>query len=275
MSEGAASPIRVVITGVAGRMGSTLARMVHEAKGMSLVGATEHRGSPAVGGDAGVAARIGRLGIDVAGDLGAALSSGSPNVVIDFTSAEASVEHARICAERGVALVVGSTGFTAETKAALARHAQRVPMVVSPNMSIGMNLVIRAAAELAQRLGEGFDVEIVEAHHRMKKDAPSGTALRMAEEIARATRRGSDDLRMARQGQVGARPAREIGIQAVRGGDVVGDHTVYFLGDGERVELTHRASSRDQFARGALRAARWIVGRAPGQYDMDDVLGVK
>jgi 4-hydroxy-tetrahydrodipicolinate reductase len=256
-------------------MGSTLARMVHEARGMALVGATEQPGSPAVGGDAGLVARIGRVGANVADDLGAALSSGSPNVVIDFTSAKASVEHARVCAERGVALVVGSTGFTAESKASLARYARSVPMVVSPNMSIGMNLVMRVAAELARRLGEGFDVEIVEAHHRMKKDAPSGTALRLAEEIARAIGRGSDDFRMVRQGQVGERPAREIGIQAVRGGDVVGDHTVYFLGDGERVELTHRATSREQFARGALRAARWLVGRAPGQYDMEDVLGVK
>jgi 4-hydroxy-tetrahydrodipicolinate reductase len=275
VSGAADSPIRVVVTGIAGRMGSTLARMVHEAKGMALVGATEQRGSPVVGGDAGSAAGLGRLGVNVAEDLGAALSSGSPNVVIDFTSAAASVEHARICADRGVALVVGSTGFTPESKAALARHARSVPIVVSPNMSIGMNLVIRAAAELAQRLGEGFDVEIVEAHHRLKKDAPSGTALRLAEEIARATGRGSEDFRMARQGQVGERTPREIGIQAVRGGDVVGDHTVYFLGHGERVELAHRANSRDQFARGALRAARWIVGRAPGQYDMEDVLGLK
>jgi 4-hydroxy-tetrahydrodipicolinate reductase len=275
VSGAADSPIRVVVTGIAGRMGRTVARMVHEAKGMALVGATEQRGSPVVGGDVGSSAGLGRLGVNVAEDLGAALSSGSPNVVIDFTSAAASVDHARICADRGVALVVGSTGLTPESRAALARHARSVPIVVSPNMSIGMNLVIRAAAELAQRLGDGFDVEIVEAHHRLKKDAPSGTALRLAEEIARATGRGSEDFRMARQGQVGERTPREIGIQAVRGGDVVGDHTVYFLGHGERVELTHRANSRDQFARGALRAARWIVGRAPGQYDMEDVLGLK
>jgi 4-hydroxy-tetrahydrodipicolinate reductase len=273
VSAAAEAPVRVVVTGVAGRMGSTLARMVQQAEGMALVGATEQKGSAAVGKDTGEAVRLGRVGVSVTDDLRAALSTGLPNVVIDFTSAEASIEHARVCAERGVGLVVGSTGFTAESQEALARHARRVPMVVSPNMSVGVNVVIQVAAELARRLGEGFDVEIVEAHHRMKKDAPSGTALRLADEIARAIGRGSGDFRMARQGQVGERPVREIGLQAVRGGDVVGEHTVFFLGEGERVELTHRATSRDQFARGALRAARWIVGRPPGLYDMRDVLG--
>jgi 4-hydroxy-tetrahydrodipicolinate reductase len=253
-------------------MGGTVARMVQQTAGMALVGATEQKGAPAVGRDAGEVAGIGRVGVNVADDLRTALS-GSANVVIDFTSAEASLEHARICAERGVALVVGSTGFGAEAREALTRYARSVPMVASPNMSVGVNVVLEVAAELARRLGAGFDVEIVEAHHRMKKDAPSGTALRLAEVIARALGRGSADFRMARQGQVGARPAREIGLQAVRGGDVVGDHTVFFLGEGERVELTHRATSREQFARGALRAAAWIVGRPPGLYEMRDVLG--
>ena len=274
MSGAAEAAVRVVVTGVAGRMGSTVARMVQQADGMALVGAIEQKGAPAVGRDAGEVAGIGRVGVNVADDLRAALSV-SANVVIDFTSAEASLEHARICAERGVPLVIGSTGFGAEAREVLARHARSVPMVVSPNMSVGVNVIMEVAAELACRLGDGYDVEIVESHHRMKKDAPSGTALRLAEVIARALGRGSADFRTARQGQIGARPPREIGLQALRGGDVVGDHTVFFFGEGERVELTHRATSRDQFARGALRAAAWIVGRPPGLYEMRDVLGLE
>jgi 4-hydroxy-tetrahydrodipicolinate reductase len=149
----------------------------------------------------------------------------------------------------------------------------RTAVVSSPNMSVGVNLVIEVAALLAQRLGEEFDVEVLETHHRHKKDAPSGTAMRLAEELACALGRGPDDIRAARVGQVGERPRREIGVQSLRGGDVVGEHTVFFLGDGERVELTHRASSRQHFARGALRAARWVLGRPAGLYGMGDVLG--
>ncbi len=268
-------PVRVVITGVSGRMGSTLVRMVHEEESFALVGATERRGSPNVGTDAGVTARLGPIGLNVSDDLASTIAAGKPHVVIDFTSAEASVENARICAEKGVALVVGSTGFSPEARAEVILVSRKIPVVMSPNMSVGVNLVIRMAAELAKVLGEGFDIEILEAHHRNKKDAPSGTALRLAEDVARAIGRNSSDFRMAREGQVGERPQREIGIQTIRGGDVVGEHTVLFLGDGERVELTHRATSRDQFGRGALRAARWVAGRVPGQYDMNDVLGLR
>ena len=259
--------VRVVITGVSGRMGGTLVRMVQEEKHLLLVGVTERKGSPRVGTDAG--------GLTITDDLGAAIADGKPQVVIDFTSAEATVEHARICAEKGVALVAGSTGFSAEARAEVILASRKIPVVMAPNMSVGVNLVIRMAAELAKVLGDGFDIEIVETHHRNKKDAPSGTALRLAEDVARAIGRNPSDFRMAREGQVGERPQREIGIQTVRGGDVVGEHTVMFLGDGERVELTHRATSRDQFARGALRAARWVAGRVPGQYDMNDVLGLR
>jgi 4-hydroxy-tetrahydrodipicolinate reductase len=265
--------IRTVITGVTGRMGGTLLRLVRDSKDLALVGATARPGSAAVGQDAGQAARLGTLGVTVGDDLGRVLESSKAQVVIDFTGAEASVAHARQCAGRGVAMVIGSTGFTPESRAEVAASAKSIPVVLAPNTSVGVNVVIRMAAELARVLGEGYDVEVLEAHHRMKKDAPSGTALKLAEVLASALGRGQEDLTFARHGQIGARPKQEIGVQTLRGGDVVGEHTVYFFGEGERIELTHRATNRDQFGLGALRAARWVTGRAPGLYDMADVLG--
>src|SRR5215218_5478482 len=246
--------IRTVITGVTGRMGSTLVRLVKESQGFELVGACDRKGAGLPLLDAGLAARLGPLAAPLSDDLGKVLEGARPNVVIDFTSPEASVAHARACAAARVALVVGSTGFSASQRAELAQLARTIPMVVAPNMSVG--------------------VEVLEAHHRMKKDAPSGTALKLADALAKALEREPGDLRYERNGQIGARPAREIGVQTLRGGDVVGEHTVFFYGDGERVELTHRATSRDQFAKGALRAAGWVSGRAPGLYDMADVLGL-
>jgi len=261
------SAVRVVVAGVAGRMGATLARLISRSQGLRVCGGTERPGSPLVGKDGG--------GFTVVEDLGQAIRSGQGQVVIDFTSPEAAAGHARACADAGAALVIGTTGLGPEAKEALQAAAKKVPVVQSPNMSVGVNVMFKVAAELARVLGPSFDVEIVEAHHRMKKDAPSGTALKLAEEVAGALGRGPSDLRFARHGQVGERPRAEIGIQALRGGDVVGEHTVFFFGDGERLELTHRASSRDQFAQGALRAAAWVAGRAPGLYDMADVLGLK
>ena len=267
--------VRTVITGVSGRMGATLARLVRDSGGAhALAGATERPGSPLVGRDAGEAAGLGPLGVPVSGDLAALLARGGADVVVDFTSPEATAAHARLCAAARVPLVVGTTGLEGAHREALAAAARVVAVVAAPNMSVGVNVVLRAAAQLAQLLGEGYDVEVVEAHHRMKKDAPSGTALRLAEDVAAALGRTREDLVLAREGQVGARTPREIGVQSLRGGDVVGEHTVFFFGDGERVELTHRATSRDQFASGALRAARWAAGRAPGLYDMADVLGL-
>ncbi len=267
--------IRTVITGVTGRMGSTLVRMVRAEPGMTVVGGTERKGHAAVGLDVGLAVRLGALEVPVVADLAEAIEAGKPEVVIDFTSAEGSSEHARLCAEHGVALVVGSTGFNPATKAEVTRAAAKVPVVMSPNMSVGVNLVIQVAAELAKVLGDAYDVEILETHHRLKKDAPSGTALRLGEEIAHAMGRTPSDFRFERHGAIGERGAKEIGLQTLRGGDVVGEHTVFFFGEGERVELTHRATSRDQFAKGALRAAKWAVGRVPGLYDMMDVLGLR
>jgi 4-hydroxy-tetrahydrodipicolinate reductase len=267
--------LRTVITGVSGRMGSTLLQLARSTPGFTVVGATARPGSGGVGQDAALAARLGEpFGVKVVDDLGKALEAGA-QVVIDFTSAEASVEHARLCALKGVPMVIGSTGFSPETRAQVAAATVAMPVVLAPNTSVGVNVVIQMAADLARVLGEGFDVEVLEAHHNKKKDSPSGTALRLAEVLAQAKGRTSEDLIFSRRGWVGARSPGEIGIQALRGGDVVGEHTVFFFGEGERVELTHRATSRDQFAKGALRAANWVVGQRPGLYDMADVLGLK
>ena len=265
--------IRVVVTGVSGRMGGHILRGAREA-GFALVGATERPGV-AAGLDAGTAAGLPPLGVTVSSDLREALRGGA-EVVVDFTSFEASAAHAEVCAAARVALVVGSTGFTKEARARVEAAARQVPIVLSPNMSVGVNVLFELVRQAAKALGDSYDVEIVEMHHKKKKDAPSGTAMRLAEVAVEALGRDPvRDLAFARHGLVGERPPREIGVQTLRGGDVVGEHTVYFAGEGERLELTHRATSRDQFARGALRAARWVVGRPPGLYDMADVLGLR
>jgi 4-hydroxy-tetrahydrodipicolinate reductase len=265
--------VNVVVTGAAGRMGTQIVRLVRGAEGMSLSGAVERPGA-AVGADAGVLAGLTPLGVPVVEDLGKALAGAS--VVVDFTSHEVSARHAGICAERGVPIVIGSTGFTAETKGRVGEAARGIPVVLSPNMSVGVNVLFELVREAARILGDAYDVEVVELHHKLKKDAPSGTAVRLAEVAAGALGRDpARDLAYARHGMIGERPAREIGVQTLRGGDVVGEHTVFFCGQGERLELTHRASSREQFARGAIRAARWVVGRSPGLYDMGDVLGLR
>lgn len=256
---------RIVVTGIGGRMGQELAAAVESTEGARLVAGTIR-----VGGNA--AGLSDHLALPVDAGLEPALDRGA-DVVIDFTAPEASVEHARICAARGVALVVGTTGLTPEQRAAVVGAAGQIPLLLAPNMSVGVNLLFRLATQAAQVLGEGYDVEIVEAHHRHKKDAPSGTALRLAEVVADALGRDLGQVaNYGRQGMIGARPQQEIGIQTVRGGDVVGEHTLLFLGEGERIELTHRASSRDAFSRGAVRAALWLAGRRPGLYGMDDVL---
>jgi 4-hydroxy-tetrahydrodipicolinate reductase len=198
------------------------------------------------------------------------------DVLIDFTLPEASLDHIRECAEHGKPAVVGSTGFSKEQLAEIGKYAQKIPCVVSPNMSIGVNLCFKILEEIAKTIGEDYDMEIVEAHHRMKKDAPSGTAMKMAQVIAHAVNRNLDQVGVyARKGMIGERSKKEIGIQTLRAGDIVGEHTVMFAGKGERIELTHRAHSRDTFAAGAVRAAKWVVGKKPGLYDMQDVLGLK
>jgi 4-hydroxy-tetrahydrodipicolinate reductase len=269
-----ATSCAVVVTGVAGRMGREIARLVRAAPGMTLHGAVEQAG-PVVGQDAGVVAGLGGpIGLPVKGALAEVLPGAA--VVIDFTTAEASAAHARLCAGQGVALVIGSTAFTPEARAAVEAAARRVPVVLSPNMSVGVNVLFELVRQAARTLGGGYDVEIVELHHKHKRDAPSGTAVRLGEVAAEALgRRPEEALLYARHGITGERPPWQIGLQTLRGGDAVGEHTVLFCGEGERLELTHRATSRTQFAAGAVRAAAWLAGKAPGLYDMADVLGLR
>jgi 4-hydroxy-tetrahydrodipicolinate reductase len=265
--------IKVVVTGAAGRMGTQIVRVVGATDGMALSGAVERPGA-AVGQDAGALAGLGAIGVAVQDDLAKALAGA--DVVVDFTSHEASARHAEACAERGVALVIGSTGFTPEAKARVAAAARKIPIVLSPNMSVGVNVLFELVRQAAKVLGDGYDVEIVEIHHKKKRDAPSGTAVRLGEVAAEALGRDPQDaLAYTRHGIMGERPPWQIGVQTLRGGDVVGEHTVYFCGEGERLELTHRATSREQFARGAVRAAAWVAGKPAGLYDMGDVLGLR
>jgi 4-hydroxy-tetrahydrodipicolinate reductase len=266
--------IRAVVTGAAGRMGSQIVRAVRDAEEFELVGATERPGTAAIGLDAGLTAGLGMLEVPVVDSLDKALrQAGKVDVVIDFTTTEASLRHATVCLEHHTALVVGSTGFTPEAREKMAAAAQQIPLVMAPNMSIGVNLLIRVAGEIAEVLGPSFDVEIIELHHRHKIDAPSGTALRLAEVVAeKLGRNPATDVAYSRKGTIGERPHGQIGVQALRGGDVVGEHTVMFIGEGERLELTHRAAAREQFANGAVRAARFLHGKPPGLYTMADVL---
>jgi 4-hydroxy-tetrahydrodipicolinate reductase len=267
--------VRVVVCGAAGRMGGCVLRTVRSTDGMELVGATERPDAPEVGRDAGAVAGMPPAGVTVSGSLEAALERAA-DVVIDFTAPAASLRHAQVCAARKVTLIIGTTGLSAPARTEIARLAREVPIVLAPNMSVGVNVLFRLVEQAARALGPSYDVEIIETHHRAKKDAPSGTALRLAEVAAEALQvEGRTALVFERHGETGARRAGTIGVQALRGGDVVGDHTVYFLADGERLELTHRATSRENFARGAVRAARWVMGKPPALYDMQDVLGFK
>jgi 4-hydroxy-tetrahydrodipicolinate reductase len=264
--------MNIAILGAAGRMGCAIARIVAQTPGARVSAAVEHAASPHLGQDIGQVAGIPTTGVAISSDLPPA---GAADVWIDFSSAHATAVNAGKAAERGAALVIGTTGVTADGKQAVTEAARGVPVVFAPNTSIGITALLQLVADAARLLGPDYDLEIVEAHHRHKRDAPSGTALRLAEALAESTGRDlARDARYVRHGDIGPRTPAEIGIQTIRGGDVIGDHTVYFLGDGERIEITHRASSRDTFARGAVRAALWIRGRAPGMYDMRNVLGL-
>jgi 4-hydroxy-tetrahydrodipicolinate reductase len=266
--------IKVVIAGAAGRMGSRLVSLVRDSTALTLAGALEGKSHHALGEDAGEIAGSGRAGVAITEDLSALMERGE--VVVDFSSPQATLEHLRIAAQHRRAMVIGTTGFSAPELDELKALAQRVPCVCSPNMSVGVNLIYKVIGEMAKTLGEDYDIEVIEAHHRLKKDAPSGTALKIAEVLAQAVNRDLNEVGVyARKGLIGERTKKEIGIQTIRAGDIVGDHTILFGGMGERIEVTHRASSRDTFARGALRAARWVVRQPPGLYDMMDVLGLR
>lgn len=266
----------VAIAGCGGRMGRALVQAVAAAHDLELCGASEVTGSPLVGQDAGSVAGLPPLGVRVTADSEELLAGAGG--VIDFTAPQASSALAAHCADRQLPLVIGTTGVGSEELASLKRAAQRIPLVFAPNMSVGVNLLFRLAAEAARALGPDYQLEIVEAHHQGKADAPSGTALRLAQVVAEATPdQGAFEERACygRRGQTGARPPSQIGIHAVRCGDTIGEHTLLFAATGERVELTHRATSRQTFAAGALRALRWAARQSPGLYDMQDVLGLR
>jgi len=263
----------VVVAGAAGRMGNRLVALLQEDKELRLVAALEAPGHPALGRDAGEVAGVGRLTVPITADAEAVL--GKDRILIEFSVPEASLAHARLVARQGGRAVVGTTGFTAAQRGELAAIGRSIAILVAPNMSVGVNVAFRILADMARMLGDDYDVEIVETHHRFKKDAPSGTALRMAEVVAEAL--GRDLAKTAvydRHDKLAERSRKEIGMAALRSGDVVGEHTVSFGALGERLELTHRAQSRDNFARGALRAARFIAAAKPGLYSMQDVLGL-
>ena len=272
VSQALSSPLRVAVAGAGGRMGLMLIEALLAAPDMALAGAVDLPGSAAIGHDAGSA--LGRAtGIRVTADLDEALAQAQ--VLIDFTRPEGTLLHMAACARHGVKLVIGTTGFDAAQKAAIAEHARRVAVVMAPNMMVGVNVVFKLLELAAQALNQGYDIEVIETHHRHKVDAPSGTALKMGEVLAQALGR---DLKacgvFARDGHTGERDPSSIGFSAIRGGDVVGDHTVLFAGTGERIEITHKASSRAGYAQGSLRAARFLARQSQGLFGMDAVLGL-
>ena len=248
-------------------------RLIHEGRAMKLVGAVEASGSPQIGKDAGEVAGVGKIGIPIVTQI-APLLQGRP-VIIEFTAPDATLEHARIAAKKNISIVIGTTGFNQKQLAEIEKLSRKTRILLSANMSLGVNLLVSLMGRVATILGDDYDVEIVEAHHRFKKDAPSGTALALARPIAEALKRDLDKAGVCcRKGIVGERTKQEIGLLSVRAGDIVGDHTVIFGGLGERVEFIHRAQSRETFARGALRAAQWLVKQRKGLYSMQDVLGL-
>lgn len=266
--------LRIAITGAAGRMGRTLIEACSKTEDLRLTAALEHQGSDRVGSDAGELAGLGRIGVVVSDDLDKLLDD--IDVLVDFTRPEATLDYLESCHRAGKRMVIGTTGFDATGKDVIARAARDIPIVFAPNMSVGVNLCFKLADLAARVLGETADIEIIEAHHRHKVDAPSGTALRLGEVVASALGRNLKDCAVyGREGTTGARDRMTIGFATIRAGDIVGDHTVLFANDGERVEITHKASSRMTFATGALRAARWLADQRPGLYDMQDVLGLR
>jgi 4-hydroxy-tetrahydrodipicolinate reductase len=265
--------VKAVVSGAAGRMGKAIIRVLSGVEGIVLTGALEGEGNVSLGEDAGRMAGVGKAEVPLTTDIEPLLKDA--DVLIDFTAPRAALKHMEACAETDVAVVVGTTGFSPEETEAFTLFAQRTRTVFAPNMSVGVNLLFKLAEMAALSLGDSYDVEIVEAHHRMKKDAPSGTALRLAEIVASALGRDLDaDAVYTRHGMIGERTDNEIGIQTIRAGDIVGEHTLLLAGPGERLELTHRAHSRDNFAQGAVRAALWVVDQSPGLYSMADVLGL-
>jgi 4-hydroxy-tetrahydrodipicolinate reductase len=266
------APHPIAIAGASGRMGHMLIEAVLAADDCQIAGALDVAASPAVGNDA--SGYLGKAsGVNITPDIAAGLAKAK--FLIDFTRPEGTMAHLKVCEQLGVALVIGTTGFSSEQQAEIARAAKRIPIVFAPNMSVGVNVTLKLLQMAAKALNTGYDIEIIETHHRHKVDAPSGTALKMGEVVAQALGR---DLKghavFAREGITGARDPAAIGFSAIRGGDIVGDHTVLFAGIGERIEITHKSSTREGYAQGALRAVRFLADKTSGLYDMFDVLGL-
>lgn len=273
MSAALTAPLKVCVAGASGRMGQMLIDAVRASGDIALAGALDVSGSAGVGQDAGAAS--GRaMGVFITADLASGLAGSQ--CLIDFTRPEGTMAHVRECVKHGVNAVIGTTGFSDAQKAEIAEAAKSIGVVLAPNMSVGVNVTLKLLDMAARALSTGYDIEVIEAHHRHKVDAPSGTALKMGEVIADALGRDLKDCAVyAREGVTGERDPSSIGFATIRGGDIVGDHTVLFAGTGERIEISHKASNRAGYAQGSLRAARFLAGQPPGLYDMFDVLGLR
>ncbi|MDO9238356.1 MAG: 4-hydroxy-tetrahydrodipicolinate reductase [Aquabacterium sp.] len=266
------APLRIAIAGASGRMGRMLIEALKNAPDAVLAGALDVPGSPSLGADASAFLGV-NSGVLITSDLRAGLQNAQ--YLIDFTRPEGTMAHLRVCRDLGVKLIVGTTGFTDEQKAEIDVAARDIGIVMAPNMAVGVNVVFKLLAQAAKALKEGYDIEIIETHHRHKVDAPSGTALKMGEVVADAVGRDLKDCAVyGREGVTGERDPSTIGFATIRGGDVVGDHTVLFAGIGERIEITHKSSSRATYAQGSLRAARFLANQPHGLFGMDDVLGL-
>ncbi len=265
--------IRILVIGAAGRMGRTLVSCIDDTEGVEVSGGTENPGHPSVGSDLGELAGIGKNGVRLIDKLDVAVEG--CDAIIDFTTPESSLQTLKIAAEKKRPVILGTTGFSKAQKEVIAECADRTHCVMAPNMSIGVNLLFKLVRDAAKALGDAYDVEIVEAHHKFKKDAPSGTAVRVSEIVAEALNRNLDEVGVYGRKGIHVREPKEIGVHTVRAGDIVGEHRVLFGGMGENLEIFHRAQSRDTFARGAVRAAIWVVDQPIGLYDMQDVLGLK
>lgn len=266
--------VKVLVVGAAGRMGKTIISCLNDTAGVQIGGGTETVGNPMIGKDIGEVAGIGAKGIPIYDSLEKALPA--CDVMIDFSSPESSLESLRLAVKLGKAVVVGTTGFSPAQNEEIRRLCQNVRCVMAPNMSIGVNVLFKVVHDMAKTLGDAYDIEIVEAHHKFKKDAPSGTAVRISEIVASALDRKLTEVGIyGRKGITQGRPPKEIGIHTLRAGDIIGEHHVLFGGMGETLEISHRAQSRETFARGSIRAAQWVVGQPSGLYDMQDVLGLR
>jgi 4-hydroxy-tetrahydrodipicolinate reductase len=265
--------MKIAVAGASGRMGRMLIEAIRNAPDAELAGALDVPGAPGIGTDA--AGFLGQdSGVKITSDLAAGLADAQ--YLIDFTRPEGTLEHLKYCAEHGIKMIIGTTGFDADGKAAIATAAEKTAVVFAPNMSVGVNVTMKLLELAAKNFSEGYDIEIIEAHHRHKVDAPSGTALQMGEVIAKALGRDLQEVGVfAREGVTGPRDPSSIGFATIRGGDIVGDHTVLFAGTGERIEISHKSSSRASYASGSLRAARYLAERERGLFDMQDVLGLR